>query len=219
MNIAPHIVIDGITGCGKDTQISLLLGRALREGRQLMSGPALGGTVVGNEMRRVFLDPDLGMKAAPKTQCFMNMTSWIEQLKTVVWPYLDQAIPFVWNRGDSSLLAYQIYGLEAPELEKEFWSMMRPLVFGERTPSLYIFLEVLPVVAHERVLERKRGGGPGASIIFDAKTVEFYKRLHDGFQVFSQHPDVRAVKVDGNRSREEIHEDIYRIVSKECGWK
>lgn len=210
---APFIVIDGLDGCGKGTQIRLLGERAKREERSCAFTREPGGAPLAEELRELFKS-DLGSNASALTQLLMVCASRRECLEKAVWPLLEQCVPVISDRCDSSTLAYQIYALNAPELEEEFWRL-REVIFGDYPPSIYIFIGVPPNVARGRVVE---DGTRGSLTHFDAKPIEFYERVYKGFCAFANHPSIKTVFVDGTRTREEIHEDIYRIVSNACGW-
>ena len=205
----PFIVIDGLDGCGKGTQINLLKERLKREWIKCVFTREPGGAPLSEALRELFKS-ELGVKASALTQFLMMWASRRNYLEEVVWPALEQGVPVFSDRGDSSTLAYQIYGKGAPKLEAEFWHH-RELVFKGLAPTCYIFLDVPPEIARVRAHER------GEVSHFDAEMIEFYERVDKGFRVFAGHPKVKMISVDGTRSREEIHKDIYRIVLEELG--
>lgn len=210
---APFIVIDGLDGAGKTTQLTLLSDRATREGRPLIFTREPGGAPLGEALRELFKS-ELGSEASSLTQFMMMWASRRDYLEKVVWPNLENNIPVFSDRGDSSTLAYQVYGRQELKLWKDFW-YLRELIFGNNAPTLYIFLDVPPDVAYDRVhgdISR------GAISHFDAKPLEFYEDVYDGFREFGIHSSISMVSVDGTRKEEEIHKDIYRLVSKACGW-
>lgn len=210
---APFIVIDGLDGCGKGTQLKLLSERAASAGHVYTLTREPGGAKLSEAIRELFKS-DLGENASALTQFLMMWASRRNYLEEVVWPSLEDNIPVFSDRGDSSTLAYQIYAKNAPELEKEFWRL-RDIVFNGIAPTCYIFLDVPPATALRRVISDDTRGELSH---FDAKPLEFYEKVYEGFCEFGDRPGVKMFYVDGTRSREEVHEDIYNIVSKQCGW-
>lgn len=210
---APFIVIDGLDGCGKGTQIKLLSEKATSAGHAYTLTREPGGAKLSEAIRELFKS-DLGAKASALTQFLMMWASRRNYLEEVVWPSLEDNIPVFSDRGDSSTLAYQVFAKDAPELEKEFWRL-RDLVFDGIAPTCYIFLDVPPATARRRVISDDTRDELSH---FDSKPLEFYDRVNDGFLAFSRHCGVKVFIVDGTRSREEVHDDIYNIVSKQCGW-
>lgn len=210
---APFIVFDGLDGCGKGTQFKLLTERATREGHVFIQTREPGGTPLSEQLRDLFKS-NLGANASPTTQFFMVWAARRDHLERVVWPSLEDNIPVFSDRGDSSTLAYQAFAQNEPDLEVEFWHS-RKVVFDGCAPDFYIFLDVPPSVARARAVSDMTRGEVSH---FDAKPLEFYESVYKGFRSFANHPSIKMISVDGTRTREEIHEDIYRIVSEACGW-
>ncbi|MGB2580565.1 MAG: dTMP kinase, partial [Minisyncoccia bacterium] len=172
---APFIVIDGLDGCGKGTQLKLLSERATLAGHAYTLTREPGGAKLSEAIRELFKS-DLGANASALTQFLMMWASRRNYLEQVVWPSLEDNIPVFSDRGDSSTLAYQVFAKNAPELEAEFWRL-RNIVFAGIPPTCYIFLDVPPSIARERaVLDESRG----ELSHFDTKPLEFYGRVNDG---------------------------------------
>ncbi len=207
----PFIIIDGLDGCGKGTQLNLLKERASHEGRVFVFTREPGGAPLSEKLRELFKS-DIGMKASAFTQSLMMWASRRNYLEEIVWPSLANNVPVISDRGDSSTLAYQVFAKQTPELEPEFWRM-RKLVFGEQEPSLYIILDVPAEVARVRSL----ADGDHSSQ-FDIAPIDFYERVRAGFGAFAKALPDKVVVIDGDRSPEEIHRDFYRVVSEACGW-
>lgn len=206
----PFIVVDGLDACGKGTQLGLLEMRAKKDGHKIVRTREPGGEPLAEALRTLF--KEMGMNANALTQSLMMWGSRSSYLGGVVWPALDAGTPVFSDRGDSSTLAYQIFAMQAPELEEEFWRM-RKLVFGERAPTLYIIIDVPAEVARTRSLADTTHSSP-----FDKKPIDWFERVCQGFAEFERAAPATVVVIDGNRSPEEVFEDFYRIVSKECGW-
>lgn len=209
----PYIVVDGLDGCGKGTQLKLLHERAIHEGHAHTLTREPGGAPLSEALRELFKS-QMGANASALTQFLMMWSSRRNYLEEIVWPSLEYSVPVFSDRGDSSTIAYQVFAKNAPELEAEFWHL-RNLVFAGKEPSLYLFLDMPPALARSRAMADETRGELSH---FDTKPIGFYEGVYNGFRVFANHPRVNMVSVDATRSREEIHEDIYRIVSEACGW-
>lgn len=207
----PFIVIDGLDGCGKGTQLKLLEERASREGHTFVFTREPGGAPLSEKLRELFKS-DLGMQSSALTQAFMMWAARRNYLEKIVWPALEKGIPVFSDRGDSSTLAYQVYAKQAPELEEEFWHM-RELVFAENAPTLYLFLDVPAEIARERSLADSTHDSN-----FDTAPVDFHQRVRKGFVTFGENSAIHMITIDGVRDPQTIHEDMYRAVSNACGW-
>lgn len=212
-NRTPFIVIDGMDGSGKGTQIDLLVDRAIRTGRKFYNTREPGGAVLSEEIRALFSSPE-GANASARTQFLLMWAARSNWLEKIVIHNLSTGVPVISDRGDSSTLAYQVYAKEAPELEDNFWRM-RDMIFGEHTPTLYIFVDVPASEAKRRVdLDSSR-----TKSAFDAQPLEWYVRVRHGFEEFRDQLPNHVLMVNGDRPAEVIHEEVYRIVSEHCGWK
>lgn len=211
--MTPYIVIDGPDGCGKTTQIGLLKERSKREARDCIFTREPGGTMFAEIIREI-LHTDVGANISPVTQFQIMWGVRRDHLEKVVWQKLEEGTPVISDRGDSSTFAYQVHAKNTLFLEAPFWTT-RKLIFAGHEPSLYIYIDVPTVMARSRV---QNDGSMGKLSGFDAESVKFYGNVRKGFSVFGDNPDVKMIIVGGTRSREEIHNDIYQIVSKACGW-
>lgn len=209
----PFIVVEGLDGCGKGTQIKLFAERAQREGHEFLLTREPGGAAFSEELRKLFKS-ELGMQTSALTQFLTMWGSRRNFLEKCVWPSLRKYIPVLSDRGDPATLAYQVYAKQAPELEQEFWRM-RQVVFGELSPTLYIFLDVTPKVARERM---QKDAARGTLSGFDAAPLDFFERVYEGYLAFGNHPGVKMVTINGMRDAQAIHNEFYEVISKACGW-
>ncbi|MBI5798440.1 MAG: dTMP kinase [Candidatus Yonathbacteria bacterium] len=210
---APLIVIDGLDGCGKTTQVKLLSDRLEREDRACVFTREPGGAPLSEALRELFMS-DLGEHASALTQFLMMWASRRNYLEKVVWPALRQGLPVFSDRGDSSTLAYQVYAKNTPELEDEFWRM-RKLVCGEHFRVIYIFLDVPPETAHVRAIH---GAEREETSHLDSQSLEFYKKVRDGFLAFRNSGGAQVFNINGTRNAALVHEDVYHIVGSVCDW-
>lgn len=209
----PYIIIDGLDASGKSTQVKMLRERIERMGRNMVFTREPGGAPLSEEIRTLFKS-ELGMNASALTQSLLNWAARRNYLEEVAWPALKAGTPIFSDRGDSSTFAYQIFAKQARELEEEFWHM-RSVIFGDSPPTLYILLDVTPEVALERMArDTTRSVVSG----FDAESLDFFQRVYEGFHAFCQNPEVSARMIDGESSRDVVHQDICRVVDKACGW-
>ncbi len=212
INKIPFIIIDGQDGSGKGTQIRLLKERIEKEHRTAVFTREPGGVPLSEALRTV-IKSDEGMSSDALTQFLMFWAARNEWVKQLVVPNLTKGIPIFSDRGDSSTFAYQVIAKNTPELEEEFWRV-REMVFGDYEPTLYIIIDVPAEVARERSLS----DGEHTSA-FDTEHVDFYERVRQGFRDFSKKAHTNVFFIDGTRTPEIIHKEIYSIVSELCGWK
>jgi dTMP kinase len=113
------------------------------------------------------------------------------------------------ERHIASTYAYQIVGRECRELLPEFLDMER-MMNKIITPDLYIYLDLDPKIAAERL---KKSG----KVLdrFELEGEAFHQRVRDGYREYFK--DHRSVIVDANRPPEPILKEIEQIIRRETG--
>lgn len=182
------IVFEGAEGVGKTTQIRHL-GRTLAErGVPHVDVREPGGTPVGNEIRRLVLDP--GPDIGPRTEALLFMASRAELVDRSIRPSLDRGAVVVADRFFLSTYAYQIAGRGLPEHEV---TSANHFATGGLVPDLTILLR-LSVDA-----SLARADGRGARDRIEAAADEFHHRVAAAFDMFAdqvwqrQHPEAGPV--------------------------
>lgn len=216
MKNTPFIVLDGLDGSGKGTQVKLLEERLARVGASMHFTREPGGAEFSEDIRKVIKSPR-GALADTLTIFLLFFAARNEWMRKDVAPALNKGVPVFTDRGDSSTYAYQVCAEEHPELVELFF-VMREQVFGETKPSCYIMLEVPPEVARDRALADKSRD----TSYFDEKPLEYYERVARGFRDFGTAINSQKIRdkvffVDGMRDPAVVHEDIWRIMAKEMG--
>jgi dTMP kinase len=107
------IVFEGAEGVGKTTQIRRLGDTLAARGIRYLGVREPGGTAIGNEIRRLLLDP--GPEFSARTEALLFMASRAELVERDVRPALQQGLVVVADRFFLSTYAYQIAGRGLPE--------------------------------------------------------------------------------------------------------
>ena len=102
------IVLDGPDGCGKTTQVKLLVDWMIRQGVDVVSFREPGATAIGEKIRRILLNPEhIAMTTAAEVMLYMaaRVQLWNEKIA----PALAENKCVVVDRWLSSTCAYQGY--------------------------------------------------------------------------------------------------------------
>lgn len=196
------IVIDGLDGCGKGTQMAMLQARLSGEGVVFTREP--GGTPYAEKIRSLILDPS-AKDISALTQFFLFLAARSDHIGKRVIPALLASTHVISDRADSSTWAFQIYGGDSMFLKERFLET-RKWVFGEYEPDLYIILDLAP----EMAFARTRNDTQRDRTHFDDQVIEYHARVRAGFLEFGKLFPVRIV--DASRSKEEVHADILTAV-------
>lgn len=133
------LVLEGPEGAGKTTQIRLLAEWLTSRGAEVVAVREPGGTVVGDEIRRLVLDP--ASDIAPHAEALLFMASRAQLVERQIVPALRRGAVVLLDRFFLSTYAYQCAGRGLPEEEVR---VANRLATGGLVPDLTLLL-MLPV--------------------------------------------------------------------------
>jgi dTMP kinase len=197
------IVIDGMDGSGKGTQIKLIEER-------LKNSPVLftrepGGSPKAEEIRSSILKTG-GPKSNAVCDFFLFWAARGSHIEDVVTPARQKGKHVICDRFDSSTFAFQIYGEKHPWLRALF-KKIRGSLPARYKPDLYIVLDLPPRVAYER----RRKNAEQEKSKFDIQPLAYHTRVRNGFKKFAEEFGHTRF-VDANRTPQEIHKDVWGIL-------
>ncbi len=141
----PLIVFEGIDGCGKSTQMELLVQRFAAEGRACHTWREPGSTLIGERVRDILLDPQT--QACPRAELFGYLLARAQLVHDKIAPSLAAGELVVLDRFYYSTIAYQAHALNLNyadvraaisialngiTVDKAFWLKLDPQVSIER---------------------------------------------------------------------------------------
>ncbi|MDO8231885.1 MAG: dTMP kinase [bacterium] len=201
MRNAKYIVIDGMDGCGKGTQVALL--KQVLDSGAMVHTREPGGTALAEDLRSMILGNLEVAKSTPFNNLLLFFAAREDHLHRLVSPVLKSGRHVFSDRGDSSTFAFQICGEENHCLMDVF-CILREQVFlspGRRCPDLYVILDLPAGVARKRVMKDRRR----EVTHFDARDLGYYKRVRKGFREFASFVSASVVFVDATKSPQEVH--------------
>jgi dTMP kinase len=204
------IVFEGAEGVGKTTQIRRLGESLARRGIRYLGVREPGGTAVGNEIRRLLLDPGPGFSA--RTEALLFMTSRAELVERDICPALDGGQLVVADRFFLSTYAYQIAGRGLPEAEV---TVANRFATGGLVPDLTILLRLTVEAALARTDSR------GSRDRIEAATDDFHHRVAAAFDRFADpdwqrmHPEAGpVVAVDAAGSVDAVASSVMDVLEQ-----
>jgi dTMP kinase len=201
------IVIDGMDGSGKGTQLHLLQEKLA--GRQVLFTREPGGSPKAEDIRRMILQTG-GPSSNAVCDFFLFWAARGSHIQDIVAPALEEGTHVLCDRYDSSTYAFQIFGEQAPEWLKSLFKQIRGGLPPVYKPDLYLVLDVPPEVAFGR---RAKDHAQEKSK-FDIKSLRYHARVRDGFKQFAAEFGSTTF-IDANRTPEKMHADIWEIIEKE----
>ena len=182
------IVLEGIEGVGKSTQLLRLRDRL--EARGFVARPVRepGGTPAGDEIRRLLLDPESHLDE--RTEALLFMASRAQLVSDVIRPALARGEFVLADRFFLSTYAYQVAGRGLPEDNVRH---ANALATGGLIPDLTLLLDLPPGAGLERAALR------GAHDRIERSGADFYDRVRAAFVEFAssawqqRHPEAGPV--------------------------
>jgi dTMP kinase len=192
------ITLEGIDRSGKTTQAALLA-EALGPQTLLLREP--GGTEAGERIRALLRDGAL--KLAAGTELLLFNAARAQLVDEVVGPALEQGRDVVCDRFIDSTVAYQgvARGLGAERVEE-----LTGLVVGSCVPDLTVLLRIDPERAFSRQAELDDR--------FEAEGIDFQRQVAEAYDELARRHPERIVVVDGERSPEDVHAEVLRVVQE-----
>jgi dTMP kinase len=196
------IVLEGIDGVGKTTQVALL-----GEWLEALDVPYLivrepGGTPLGEAIRELVLGrPEL--EVSPRSELLLLLAARAALVRDVLQPALAEGKTVVADRFALSTLAYQGYGrgIDTEQVRRALDVATEGL-----HPDLYVLLDLSLDEA------RTRGGGSGNSPDRIEREGEAFRvAVRDGYLALAEsEPEVEVLSAEGSPG--EVHRRIRKLL-------
>lgn len=201
MKRGKFIVIDGIDGSGKSTQVRRL---AERLGKRAVSVSDPGGTPSGEAIREIILHRgDL----SPLSTLFLFFASRAALVEQAIAPAMRRGKVVISDRFDSSTFAYQVVAGRQPGYRRLI-DLFRSEVLATYAPDAYIILDSDPKKAQKRLVETGK-----VLTTFDRKPLRYHQLVRAGFKAFKPRSG-RVYVVDGDRDLDVVERDVWAIVGR-----
>lgn len=187
------ICIEGLDGCGKTTQAKLLVRKLCEKGFDAFYTAEPTRGKIGKFIKKYYLHGE--KRGSVIVEALLFAADRFEHVEKEIVPALNEGKLVVSDRYIYSSLAYQ--GAAGLDLK---W--IKELNKHAIPPNLAIFLDVKPEIVLQR-LQRKKSVMEKLAI--QRKVREVYEKLVK---------DGKLVRVDGNKSKEEVAKDIFNLILK-----
>ena len=247
------VVLEGIEGSGKSSQIKLLCDYLTEKKYSVVTTQEPGGTRIGEVIRDVLIDPEHpefitanwvylsgsattepeleggernghrilpsdsamarpnGSKRSPrfnemdyKTELFLYAADRNQHVEEVIAPALKKEKVVICDRFSLSTFAYQGFGRGIPLLEIE---EVNKWATGGLEPDLTVILDVPVEVGLKRATKHYTDR-------IEQEDISFHKKVREGYLQLARGNSDKIKVVGGTKPKEEIHEEIVKIVEK-----
>ncbi|MCS7011651.1 MAG: dTMP kinase [Anaerolineales bacterium] len=196
------ITLEGPEGSGKTSHVPPLVEFLRQQGYSVFPTREPGGTSIGEQIREI-LHSLKNTEMHPRTETLLYQAARAQFVEQVVRPRLALGEIVLSDRYADSTLAYQGYGHQQ-DLEQ-----VRTLIHyatGGLWPSLTILLDV----DVETGLARKKKAAEWNRL--DAYTLDFHRRVRQGYLEMAAAEPQRWVVVDARQDWQQVQEMLRRIV-------
>jgi dTMP kinase len=186
------IAFEGGDGAGKSTQAALLCSWLEQQGRTVVVTREPGGTPFGRTIRELVLHGD---HVAPRAEALLFAADRAHHVETKVRPALERGEDVITDRYMDSSIAYQGAGrhLGADEVRAfNLWAT------GGLVPALTVLIDLPADVGRAR--------RHGVHDRLESESADFHGAVRAHFLALAGADPDRYLVVDGELSREQIHD-------------
>lgn len=174
------LVMEGIDGCGKTTQMQRLAewlpGSGLMpSGAQLVQTREPGGTPLGQALRQLLLHPPEAVAPGPVAELLLYAADRAQHVDQVIRPALERGDWVLSDRFAGSTLAYQGYGRE---LNRELIVQLEQIATTGLQPDATFLLDLPLAVSQSRRADQ-------ANDRIEAAGQAFLERVSEAFRVLA----------------------------------
>jgi len=204
------ITFEGGEGTGKSTQIKLLSDYLSAAHIDVEVTKEPGGTPIGQELRKMLVTGDKD-KFDAIAEALLYYADRRIHMQQKILPALEQGKWVISDRFADSSMAYQYYGYNK-RVPKAVLEELYKITVGDFYPDLTIILDINPEIGLARSMV-KNGAMALNETRHESRGLEFHNNMRNGFLEIAKTAK-RYVVLDANKTIEELHEDIVRVVKE-----
>jgi dTMP kinase len=202
------VSFEGTEGCGKTTQIALLVERLQSIGRTVRLVREPGGTPIGEEIRHTLKHSEKNHAMTAETELLLMNASRAQLVREILRPALDAGEVVLCDRYYDSTTAYQGYGRG---LDLKLVRAVIDFAVGETRPGLTLLLSVPAEVSAARLASRQ------SNLPFIRDRIEeadrgFFERVKKGYDAIAAAEPGRVKVIDASGSVDAVRAAIWRQV-------
>jgi dTMP kinase len=198
------ITFEGPDGSGKSTQARILAERLRGQGRAVLESVEPGGTPIGQQIRRILLDP-ANKELTATAELLLMFAARAQNVEQWILPALDQGKIVISDRFTDSSIAYQGAGRA---LGRNTVLELDRIACKGLVPDLTICIDI----DTETGLSRALGRG-GADTRLEEQAIEFHQKARAAYHELARMEPRRFRLIDGHGTPEEIAAKVWEQVA------
>jgi dTMP kinase len=202
------ITFEGTEGCGKSTQIALLVEHLRALGRTVRLVREPGGTPIGEEIRHTLKHSSSNHSMTSEAELLLMNASRAQLVREIIRPALAAGEIILCDRFYDSTTAYQGHGRG---LNLKLVKTVIDFAVGDTRPHLTLLLHVPPEVSRARLASRQ------STLPFVRDRIEeadqsFFDRVVKGYRALAEAEPERIKLIDAVDTIEAVKEKIWKQV-------
>jgi dTMP kinase len=204
------VVLEGIEGVGKTTQLAIAREHLRGRCGELVVTREPGGTPLAERIRELVLTPG-AERLPPSAELALMFAARAVHLDTLIRPALERGAWVLCDRFTDASYAYQGAGRG---LGAEPVAALERLVQGTLRPDLVVVLDAPVAVALARMRARR-----GAEDRFESERAEFFERARSCYLERARSAPARYAVIDANADVEVVGATLRRVLdAATAGW-
>ncbi|GAC1465056.1 MAG: dTMP kinase [Chamaesiphon sp.] len=203
------IVLEGVEGCGKTTQMQATLAWLQESGVsgrvQVVVSREPGGTELGLGLRQLLLEDHKYPMIYDRTELFLYAADRSQHVEEVLKPSIAAGSIILCDRYTDSTLTYQGYGRG---LSLTLIAQLNQLATGGLESDLTLWLDIDVEIGLARARCRR------AADRMEQADLAFHRRVQQGYNELAKAYPHRIVRVDASRSILEVQSQIQQILQE-----
>mgnify|MGYP001609189429 FL=1 len=199
-----YLVFEGIVGCGKTTQSTLLFEKLKKDfpKKEIIWTKEPGGTEIANTIRKVVQATPFEEEIEPVCEQYLYAASRAQALRKVIAPILKRGGIVISDRSFFTSMAYQGFGRglglkKVLEINKE--------AVGDMWPDKVIFVDTKIDEALSRAKDQSGDK-------FESFKKDFFIKVRNGYKIVAKEYPLLVTTVNGNGTIDDVQSKIYLLV-------
>ncbi len=202
------LTFEGPDGSGKSTQARLLAGRLRAEGHQVLESVEPGGTPIGQQIRRILLDP-ANHDLRPTTELLLMFAARAQNVEQWILPALEQGKIVVSDRFTDSSIAYQGSGRGLG------WKTVLELdhiACHGLVPDLTLCIDIDTETGLARAHSRNLSDTAKKESRLDEQSLDFHEKARAAYHELALREPHRFRLIDGHGAPEDVAAKVWQEV-------
>jgi dTMP kinase len=198
------ITFEGPDGSGKSTQARMLAERLRGDGRTVLESVEPGGTPIGQQIRRILLDP-ANRELTPIAELLLMFAARAQNVEQWILPALAAGKIVISDRFTDSSVAYQGAGRG---LGWETVLELDRIACHGLVPDLTLCIDIDSETGLSRALARG-----GTETRLEEQAIEFHRRAREAYHELARREPQRFLLIDGHGTPEAIAAEVWQQVT------